>query len=318
MCTPCTRLMSVFILAIILIGCGSGQSDEAAPEMSADDAVEAATAESDVVNVSATEYEFRAGSTFPSGWVTLRFENEGEEPHFMQIWRIPEDRTFEEYAAEVATPFQELYTQYRAGELEQAAFFEELTAAIPAWFYEAEPMGGPGFTAPGRTSETTVYLEPGDNYVLECYVRSKMDDDRFHGSEGMLRPLVVSDEATGAEAPDADMDITISNSGLTVDGDPTAGSQTARVHVVDAPDGFTRHNVHLARLDGDQAASDAVSWLNWVDSMLPPAPVTFLGGAGQVGADAESYFTFELEPGRYAWVSEGRTGDEFVHEFTVE
>lgn len=278
----------------------------------------AGASESGVILVRAEDYAFTAPPTFPSGWVNLRLENQGEEDHFLLVWRLPEGKIFDDYAAEVAQPFQEHYTRYRAGEVDQAAFFEQLIAALPEWFYEAVPMGGPGLTAPGRTSETLIYLEPGDNYVLECYVRSKIKDHRFHGSEGMLRPLLVTAEASGLVPPEADIEITISNSGLTVAGDASAGSHMVRVRVEDVPEGFIRHNVHLARLEGDQAAADVAPWLNWVDALLPPAPVDFLGGAGQTVSGRESYLRIDLEPGRYAWISEMHGIDGFVHEFTVE
>lgn len=275
-------------------------------------------AEPGVVLVRAEDYGFKAPATFPSGWVNLRFENQGEEEHFLLIWRLPEDRTFDEYAAEVAEPFQEHYTRYRNGEIDQATFFEQLIAAIPGWFYEAVPMGGPGLTAPGHTSEAIVYLEPGGNYVLECYVRSMVDDHRFHGSEGMLRPLIVSDEASGLQPPQADAEITISNSGLVVTGDLSAGSRVVRVSVEEVPEGFIRHNVHLARLQEGQTAAQEAAWLNWVDALVPPAPVEFLGGAGQTVAGRETYLKVDLEPGRYAWISEMHGMNGFVHEFTVE
>lgn len=281
-------------------GCGTGAS------------------ESGVILVRAEDYGFRAPATFPSGWVKLRFENQGEEDHFLLVWRLPEGKTFDEYAAEVAEPFQEHYTRYRAGEVDQATFFEQLIAAIPEWFYEAVPMGGPGFTAPGRTSETIIYLEPGDNYVLECYVRSMVEDHRFHGSEGMLRPLIVTADASALQPPEADIEITISNSGLAVIGTPSAGSHIVRVRVQDVPEGFIRHNVHLARLEGGQAAADVARWLNWVDALLPPAPAYFLGGAGQTLSGRESYLMVDLEPGRYAWISEMHGIDGFVHEFTIQ
>ena len=288
------------ILLAAVVGCGTGAS------------------ESGVILVRAEDYAFRAPSTFPSGWVKLRFENQGEEDHFLLVWRLPEGKTFDEYAAEVAKPFQEHYTRYRAGEVDQATFFEQLIAALPEWFYEAVPMGGPGFTAPGRTSETMIYLEPGDNYVLECYVRSMVEDHRFHGSEGMLRPLIVTADASALQPPEADNEITISSSGLAVTGTPSAGSHIVRVRVEDVPEGFIRHNVHLARLEGGQTAAEAARWLDWVDAMLPPAPVEFLGGAGQTVAGRESYLMVDLEPGRYAWISEVHGMAGFVHEFTVE
>ena len=288
------------ILLAAVVGCGPG------------------AAESGVILVRAEDYAFRAPSTFPSGWVKLRFENQGEEDHFLLVWRLPEGKTFDEYAAEVAKPFQEHYTRYRAGAVDQATFFEQLIAALPEWFYEAVPMGGPGFTAPGRTSETMIYLEPGDNYVLECYVRSMVEDHRFHGSEGMLRPLIVTADASALQPPEADNEITISSSGLAVTGTQSAGSHIVRVRVEDVPEGFIRHNVHLARLEGGQTAAEVARWLDWVDAMLPPAPAEFLGGAGQTVAGRESYLMVDLEPGRYAWISEVHGMAGFVHEFTVE
>jgi hypothetical protein len=84
------------------------------------------------------------------------------------------------------------------------------------------------------------------------------------------------------------------------------------------PEGFIRHNVHLARLEGNQTAADVAPWLNWVDALLPPAPAEFLGGAGQTVAGRVSYLMVDLEPGRYAWISEMHGIDGFVHEFAVE
>ena len=308
-----------FVILLTAVAACSGEAPDQDAMRERDAASVAAVADSSgVIRVSAEEYGFNARSRFPSGWLDLRFENEGEEEHFLLVWRLPEGKIFDDYAAEVAEPFQQLYTRYLAGELDRTAFFEELTATIPEWFFEAVPMGGPGFTSPGRTSETFIYLEPGDNYVLECYVRSMEEDHRFHGSEGMLRPLVVTSDESVLAPPEHDVEIVISNAGLDVTGDLTAGSHMVKVRIEETPEGFLRHNVHLARLDADETSRDAALWMNWVDEMVPPAPVEFLGGAGQTVAGRESYVAIDLEPGRYAWVSEMHGIDGFVHEFTVE
>lgn len=310
----------VLFLCGMSVGCTSPADDRSAtrqtpPESAADTT---GPVESGVVLVEASEYAFTAPPIFPSGWVTLRFDNRGAEPHFLLLWDLPEGKTFDDYAADVAQPFQEYYSRYRSGEWDQEKFLAELVAVIPDWFYEAVPKGGPGFTAPGMVSETTVFLEPGENYVLECYVRSMKQDDRFHGAEGMLRPLIVTEESTGAEPPEADVDITLSSFEIGVSGDLAAGSHVARVAVQDVPEGFVRHNVHLARLEEGQSAEAVATWMNWVDAMVPPSPARFLGGAGQTVAGRESYLSFQLEPGRYAWVSEMHGLRGMVHEFAVE
>jgi hypothetical protein len=270
-----------------------------------------------VIEVKASEYAFTGPPTMPSGWVTLRFVNEGKQPHFLILWRLPEGRTFDEFASQVSKPFSDYYVEYRAGRLDQAQFFEQLGAAIPEWFGEVVRNGGPGFTAAGRTSETTVYLEPGD-YVMECYVRAEEQDDHFHGELGMLRPLIVTDEPSGLDAPEADIEITLTNYALAVEGDMSAGDHTVRMRVEENPEGIIMHNVHLVRLDSEVTSEEAAAWMNWVDAMLPPAPGEFLGGAGQSMAGSESYFEVSLEPGRYAWVSELHGIQGMVHEFTVE
>ncbi len=315
----CTRLtLGALGLSLVLIGCGATDPEESAGSTPPEVDEVAPIAEPGVVEIKAEDYAFTAPPSFPSGWVTLRFINQGEETHFVHILDLPDGKTFDDYAREVGEPFETLYVEYRAGELDQAEFFEQLIAAIPEWFYEAVPMGGPGFTGPGETSETTIHLEPGDNYVMECYVRAMTQADSFHGTHGMLRPLIVSEEPSGMEAPEADVEIALSSFEIQVEGDLAAGSHLARVSVGDTPEGFVRHNVHLVRLEGDMTVEEVAPWLNWVDEMLPPAPARFLGGAGQTVAGRESYLRVDLEPGRYAWVSELFGVQGMAREFTVE
>jgi len=270
-----------------------------------------------VIEIKATNYAFTAPPKFPSGWVTLRFDNQAPETHFMILWRLPADKSFDDWVVDVSNPFNELYRDYRAGTLNQAEFFEQLGSALPDWFGSAQPMGGPGFTAPDRISQTTVFLEPGD-YVMECYVRAKDEGDTFHSKHGMLRPLIVTGEVAAEAPPEADIEITLSNYAIRVEGEMSAGEHTVRVRVEEDPEGLIKHNVQLAKLDDDTAAEDVASWLDWVDAMLPPAPAEFLGGAGQRLAGSESYLTVTLEPGRYAWVSEAWGVQGMVHEFVVE
>ncbi len=321
-------LLSILTIAaagLVLSGCQSQPPDDVAviakeSAVAADDgaAEPVPVANPGVVDVRAEEYAFYGPPTLPSGWVTLRFHNDGAEPHFLLLWNLPEGKTFEDYDNDVGQPFESLYVRYRAGEIDKATFFEKLIAAIPPWFYEAVPMGGPGFTAPGATSEVTVYLEPGDNYVMECYVRAQIQPDSFHGTHGMFRPLIVTDEVSPVVAPEPDVHVTLSSFELAVEGELGAGSHLARVAVEDTPEGFVRHNVHLVRLEKGQSGATVAAWMDWVDAMLPPAPAEFLGGAGQTVEGRVSYVPFSLEPGRYAWVSEGFAAKDMVHEFTVE
>ena len=303
------------LVLMALCGCGAPGTDEAAvaPELEV-----AAPSEPGVIEIKAEDFAFTAPPTFPSGWVKLRFDNQGAETHFVMILELPEGVTFDDYVTDVGKPFNDLYKLYRAGELDQGAFFVQLTEAVPEWIFTARRAGGPGFTAPGGQSETMIHLTPGD-YIIECYVRTMAEGDTFHNHQGMLRPLIVTAEDSGMVAPEADVEITLSNYTLTVEGDLTAGSHVARVEVQEDPEGLVFHNVHLVKLDDGTSAETVAGWMNWVDAMLPPAPAHFLGGAGQASAGGEaSYLSFDLEPGRYAWVSEMQGIQGMVQEFTVD
>lgn len=314
--------IGLWLLLVAVVGCGGADrpAEVATPEP-------APVPEPGLVEVWARElpadggvrYAFEGPGKIPfSGWVRLRFHNEGEEPHFLLIWDLPDGKTFDDYGSEVGEPFEAFYRRYRSGELDKGAFFEQLVAAIPEWFYAAVPMGGPGFTAAGHTSETILYLPPGDNYVMECYVRAKLQDDSFHGTHGMFRPLVVEDAPSGLEPPAADVEIRLAGLELSVTGDLSAGAHTARVTVAETPEGFIRHNVHLARLEGATTGAEVAPWLDWVDAMVAPSPALFVGGAGQTVAGRETYLPFELTPGRYAWISEGFGVQGMVHDFVVD
>lgn len=312
------RSLMALCLGAVLAGCGTPAAEEAAePAPAAAEAPAAPSREPGVIDVTAEDYSFTAPPTFPSGWVKLRFHNEGAEPHFMFMLDLPEGVSFDDYAGKVAQPFSDLYKRYRSGELDRSAFLDQLGAAVPEWFLTARRAGGAGFTSPGVTSETTVYLEPGD-YTMECYVRAMGEGDTFHGAHGMLRPLIVTEERSGLEPPEADIEIALRNYEISVEGDLSAGRHVARVTVEEDPEGLVFHNVHLVRLEEGRTAAEVAAWMDWVDAMLPPAPAEFLGGAGQMSAGGESYVTVELTPGRYAWISEAWGPQGMVYEFSVD
>jgi hypothetical protein len=304
------------VIAVAFFGLVACQPSE--PEVPVETPAEApakAPAEPGVVEVTLEDYSFLAPPRLRSGWTTFRMTNKGEQPHFMLFWRLPEGKTFDEYAAEVSQPFQQEFDRFYAGEVSRDEMLENVVGRLPEWFGSVEGMGGVGLTSPGRTSETTVLLEPGD-YVMECYVISP--EGKFHGSLGMLRPLIVDPESTGREAPEADIRINLSNYVMSVEGEAAVGEHTVAVHATEDAEGLIGHDVHLARLEADTSLQDLVAWMNWIEALRPPVPAEFLGGADHVAAGRTSYFSITLEPGRYAWISEGFASAGMVQEFVVE
>lgn len=274
----------------------------------------ATAAPTGVVEVTLEDFAFFAPARLASGWTTFRMTNTGEQPHFMLLWKLPEGVTFDAYA-EFGRMFQEQYDRYFGGDATQEEMIGGVVAGLPEWFGELRGMGGVALTSPGRTAETTVLLEPGD-YVMECYVVTP--EGKFHGSLGMLRPLIVTEENTGLEPPQPDVRITLSNYAMQVEGDLSAGEHVIAVQATEDAEGIVLHDVNVARLSADASLEEVGQWMSWVDALRVPAPAEFLGGADHLAGGATSYFRLDLEPGRYAFVSEGFATQGMVHEFTVQ
>lgn len=129
-----------------------------------------------------------------------------------------------------------------------------------------------------------------------------------------------------SEAPPPAPDLRVilsSQSGITMEGEPAAGSQTFMVEYEDQTvhENFLGHDVHLARIDEDTDLDAVGVWMDWTrpDGLETPAPVTFMGGLNEMADGATGYFTVTLEPGRYALVAEitDPQGKGLLHTFTV-
>lgn len=317
-----STILAIALTVSTLLACQQAEQTEQ-PEPAADtvaqeaDATADAPAEPGVVEVAAVDYAFRMPGEIPSGWTTFRLVNEGEEPHFMVLWKLPEGKTLQDYLDEVVPAFAMAYDSLRAGTVDAAGAGAILGREIPAWYADVRPMGGPGILTPGRVGSATVDLEPGA-YVVECYIKTA--EDEFHGELGMIRALTVTEDSTGVAAPEADMEMTLTNTEIGTDGPVPAGRRTFGVRYEEHPELGLGNDVHVARLEEDTDLGALAAWMDWtnLDGMKTPAPVEFVGGAEEMPVGSTSYFTVDLEPGRYAWVSEATTTDRLVEPFTVE
>ncbi len=257
--------------------------------------------------------------TIPSGWTTFRFTNASPMLHFMAVERYPGERTSEDAATDVAVPFQDAMDLIIAGNREEGL---AKLGDLPGWFADVVFTGGPGFVSPGRSTDATVYLQPG-NYVLECYIKTA--DGVFHGMLGMVRDLRVTADSTDASAPqDPTVEITLTNDGFDVKGDLVPGKHLVAVHFEAEEPPLLGNDVQVVRLSDDGASIDSIAtWMDWsqptglVSTAENPAPAVFLGGTHEAPKGSTAYFTVDLEPGRYAWISERPSAIPLYEEFTV-
>jgi hypothetical protein len=290
---------------------------EAAGDPSAGTAAGAPAPTAHVVEVIAEDYAFEAPDEILSGWTTFRLDNQGEETHFLYLTRLPDGHTYDDYVGEVQAPLNEMWYELRSGAIGKAEMFERLGPIIPGWFWTgAVPVGGPGLIEPGGVSQATVWLEPG-NYVLECFM--KTPEGEFHWAEGMVRPIRVLAEASDAPEPTADIELTLTLDGIEGAGTLTPGTHTVALRFAEQPEVGFGNDVHLARLEPGVSPGDLVPWMDSfnVQGLQNPAPVTFHGGSHERPAGELIYFTVELEPGSWAWISESPDAAPLYRAFTV-
>ncbi|MFN2317938.1 MAG: hypothetical protein ABR551_03385 [Gemmatimonadales bacterium] len=271
-------------------------------------------------DATANQHVFEASTdTISAGWNTVRLVNASPAVHFALLQRLPEGRTVEHSIAEVGPVFQQAMDLINAGQMDSG--FAAL-ANLPAWYGEVVMMGGPGLVSPGGTSEVTLELEPG-NYAIECYVKSA--EGRFHSVMGMMKGLTVTAGRSTAAAPGAaTVTMQLTNEGFGIEGTLTPGRHTVAVTFAEPEPPLLGNDVHLVRLTDDVAIAAVTAWMDWsqpgglVSTHDGVMPFQFLGGTHEMPMGATAYFTVNLEPGRYAWISERSAQTPLYQEFTVE
>ena len=282
-------------------------------------AQESAAAE-DMAVIEAEDYAFDAPDEIPSGWTNIQFENTGEEPHVLLLTRMPEGRGLEDLELELSPHFIEAWEQVRAGQVGPDEALALIGEGAPEWSADLQYLGGVGIIPEGEAGEVALDLEPG-TYVIECYM--KTEDGDFHSTEGMIRELEVTEEDSGLAPPEADASLTLTNAGIEVEGDLTAGRRTVAVTAAEWPDFMFGHNLHLAHEPPlDTEKDEILDWLNFmgIEGLIPPAPLEFHGGMNILPPGETGYFTVDLEPGRYMLVSETAPWgwEDLVREISVD
>jgi hypothetical protein len=309
--TPSTVRLIMAAALLAQSSCSPGEADSPTPPSLEITASYDAAADQHLFVTSA--------DTVSAGWTTVRLVNASPAIHFALLQRLPEGRTVEHSIAEVGPVFQEAMDLINAGQVDSG--FATL-ATLPAWFGEVIMMGGPGLVSPRGTSEVTLKLEPG-NYAIECYVKTA--EGRFHSVMGMMKGLTVTAERFPAAAPSAaTVTMQLTNEGFGVEGALTPGRHTIAVTFLAHPDPPALGNdVHLVRLTDDVTIAEVAAWMDWsqpgglISAHDDSMPFQFLGGTHEMPVGATAYFTVELEPGRYAWISERSAQAPLYQEFTV-
>lgn len=322
-------VISTLLLAVVVAGCGQSQQEgseaesetvgEPKPEVSTESGTAKETLSTvPVVEVIAREYAFESPGLLPSGWTTFRLKNEGDQTHFLLIYKLPQGKTKADITEEVVPVYDRVMEALQNGEMDKSQAMEALGNDLPEWFFNVRFRGGPGLVAPGKTAQATVNLSEPGLYLMECYVKGP--GGRFHSSMGMSKQFRVTEGSIEASPPGIDVEAGLGTGGIEAPEMLEAGVHTVRVHFREDPPGGIPYDLHVVKLSADTDVEALKAWMDWmnVGGLRAPAPAEFVGGAENMSAGNTAYFTLDLEPGRYAWISEvGATGNMY-REFTVE
>jgi hypothetical protein len=255
-----------------------------------DRSVAAETASPYVVEIQQADFAYAMPSEIPSGWITFRAPNHGEEHHVAVFLKLPEGITRADWYEAMADPE---------------------TAASRDWWGDLEDAGGTGVVAPGKTAETIMKMEPGLYGVL-CGVIAA--DGTSHWVHGMHTTFEVTSEESGASEPVPDIRLTLGPDGFQQEGVILAGRQVVAAYFADQPDGAT-HDVHVARLEDGETLEAGIQLM---ERPIEPFPMNFVGGAEQAPEGRTDYFVIDFEPGRYAWLCHLHASNGMAQEFVVQ
>lgn len=159
------------------------------------------------VEITAYDYAFQSPEELPSGWITFILNNEqAHEIHELSFARLPDNITYREYLDEYVGAWEILLKEFQDGKVERSGITERVNELLPEWSDGVEYVNARGLVSPGRSTEKTVYLEPG-LYALDCWV--KTSEGIIHLSNGMTRPLTITEEPTNSPEPSTDNILTL-------------------------------------------------------------------------------------------------------------
>lgn len=251
----------LLVLSATLIACGG---DRPAADDGASSA--AATTAPREIRFTATDFAFEGPRTVEAGMVTLVLDNQVETWHHVQLIRLPEGMTVEEFGAGMA--------QMQPG------------SPPPPWL---ESAGGVNVPPPGQPGRVTMHLEAGE-YAVVCFVDTP---DRVpHVMKGMIQPLTVTPAAAAPPLPETDLALTLVDYAFSFSAPPTRGTHVIRVE----NDATQWHEIALFRFEPGKTMDDLMAWAQTYEG---PSPIVAAGGIPGIHPGQAVNMEVTLTPGEY-------------------
>lgn len=249
------------LLALTLVGLAAC-SGESAPDTAATDMGPRE------VQFTAQDFSFQGPSSIEAGTITLSLTNAGPNLHHLQLVRIPDGMTFDEFKEALGT-------------------IQPMTP-MPDWFHDAGGVNPPP-TGNGP-AKVTMTIEPGE-YAVMCVVDTP--DHIPHFAKGMIQPLTVTESShPAAPLPPADMELSLVDYAFSFSTPPTAGS-----HVIRVTNGAEQsHEVLFVKLNPGKTVDDAMAW---GQTYAGPEPFVAHGGVSAMPPGQSEDVYVDFTPGQW-------------------
>lgn len=245
----------VLLMAVVLAACGPAAASTLAPAVNIPQ-----------ITIKSTDYAFEAPAKVEAGMVSIQLTNDGQEPHHVQLARLNDDVTMDDF---------------------QAALQQSPEAAFPLVTF----AGGVGIINPGDNQQVTVELTPGQ-YVLLCFVPSH--DGMPHLAKGMMATMEVVKGSESAEMPEIKANATVKllDFSFAMPAEVKAGQQVWKV----VNDGKQIHEIAFIKLGEGKTMEDVAAFMEAPHGM---PPFEFAGGMQAIDPGDTGWVTMNLQPGNY-------------------
>jgi uncharacterized cupredoxin-like copper-binding protein len=218
------------------------------------------------VVIKASDYSYDNPAEIQAGPTYIKMENVGEEIHHVQLLRLNDGVTLEQF---------------------QAALQQGEDAALPL----VTLHGGVGLLSKGGSGRVMMDLPEGQ-YVLACFIPSP--DGIPHLAKGMLTPMkvVASDSAESVQVPEAAEKVVLKDFNFNLPENIKSGKQTWEI----SNEGPQPHEIIFLKLGDNMTMADVQAYF---ENMEGPPPFEFMGGMQGLSAGESGILELDLSSGSY-------------------
>lgn len=271
-------VLSMVVLVAGIAACGDDDDDLAATTTTtpvgegASIPIVTVTTSEAAADDGSTAYSFDIAADLTAGPTQINLKNDGSAPHHVQIYKLNDGVTMDQFGETLAT------------------------GDVGALLGIGAFVGGTGTADPGSESIADALVDLGEgNYVLLCFVED--ENGMPHLAAGMVEPFTVGPaEGEVAEMPTPDATINMVDFGYDTGELPSSGV----VELVNASDAQLHEMNLLALADGIGAEDVAAFFEGGVEG---PPPFASIGGMQAVMPKGSSFLVLEgLDAGEYLMI----------------